>query len=132
MKYLDPSEYTLLDHPVKQETGIFFVGYRNKIPRIKNPAKWHLSRSHKQPNRIHSVDGVHPTLSSSEARYFIHDGYGVRRLTGRECLRLMGFTDDFKIVVSESTVYKQAGNSIVVDVLMNLFSRIDWETVLEN
>lgn len=56
----------------------------------------------------------------------------IRRLTPRECLRLMGFTDDFNIVVSDTQMYKQAGNSIVVDVLMHLFSRIDWETVLEN
>lgn len=48
----------------------------------------------------------------------------IRRLTPRECLRLMGFTDDFKIVVSDMQMYKQAGNSIVVDVLIALFSQI--------
>lgn len=48
----------------------------------------------------------------------------VRMLTEREAFRLMGFTDDFKIVVSRSQAYKQAGNSIVVDVLMELIKCI--------
>ena len=42
----------------------------------------------------------------------------VRALTDRECLRLMGYSDSFKIVVSPMQVYRQAGNSIVVDVMM--------------
>lgn len=44
----------------------------------------------------------------------------IRRLTPRECLRLMGFTDDFKQVVSDTQMYQQAGNSMVVDVMMAL------------
>lgn len=48
----------------------------------------------------------------------------VRMLTEREALRLMGFTDDFKIVVSRAQVYKQAGNSIVVDVLIEILKLI--------
>jgi DNA (cytosine-5)-methyltransferase 1 len=39
---------------------------------------------------------------------------GQRRLTPREMLRLQGFPDTFKIVVSESQLRKQAGNSVVV------------------
>ncbi len=42
----------------------------------------------------------------------------LRALTDRECLRLMGYSDSFKIVVSPMQVYRQAGNSIVVDVMM--------------
>lgn len=48
----------------------------------------------------------------------------VRMLTEREAMRLMGFTDDFKIVVSKAQAYKQAGNSIVVDVMMALINEI--------
>lgn len=48
----------------------------------------------------------------------------IRKLTPRECLRLMGFCDSFEIVVSDTQIYKQAGNSIVVDVLMNLVAEI--------
>lgn len=48
----------------------------------------------------------------------------VRMLTEREAHRLMGFTDDYNIVVSRSQAYKQAGNSIVVDVLMEVVKEI--------
>lgn len=49
----------------------------------------------------------------------------IRKLTPRECLRLMGFCDSFKIVVSDTQAYRQAGNSIVVDVLMNIVKQIN-------
>lgn len=48
----------------------------------------------------------------------------IRKLTPRECLRLMGFCDSFKIVVSDTQVYQQAGNSIVVDVLIYIMRSI--------
>lgn len=48
-----------------------------------------------------------------------------RKLTPRECLRLMGFDDDFQIVCSDTETYKQSGNSIVVDVLMAILKQID-------
>ena len=48
----------------------------------------------------------------------------IRRLTPRECLRLMGFSDDWKIVVADTPMYQQAGNSIVVDVLINILNEI--------
>ena len=49
----------------------------------------------------------------------------IRKLTPKECFRLMGFNDDSfskaEAVNSNTQLYKQAGNSIVVDVLENLF-----------
>lgn len=52
----------------------------------------------------------------------------IRKLTSRECYRLMGFSnedyDKAKEVVSDSQLYKQAGNSIVVDVLMAIFKEM--------
>jgi DNA (cytosine-5)-methyltransferase 1 len=52
--------------------------------------------------------------------------YGkLRKLTPRECLRLMGFSDNFKIAVSDTRMYQQAGNSIVVNVLMELIKNIN-------
>lgn len=60
--------------------------------------------------------------------YFSYDGsedFGkVRMLTEREAHRLMGFTDDYKIVVSRAQAYKQAGNSIVVDVMIAILKKI--------
>ena len=48
----------------------------------------------------------------------------IRSLTERECLRLMGFPDQFKIVVTTQQMFKQAGNSIVVDVMMAIVKSI--------
>ncbi|MCH8945597.1 MAG: DNA cytosine methyltransferase [Nanoarchaeota archaeon] len=56
---------------------------------------------------------------------YITKGGKIRKLTPRECLRLMGFDDRFKIVVSDTQAYKQTGNSIVVDVLINLLKAIN-------
>lgn len=60
--------------------------------------------------------------------YFSKDGSDelgkVRMLTEREAHRLMGYTDDYKIVVSRAQAYKQAGNSIVVDVMMAILRNI--------
>ena len=55
---------------------------------------------------------------------YITRGEKIRKLTPRECMRLMGFSDEFKIEVSDTQAYKQAGNSIVVDVLMNIMGSI--------
>jgi DNA (cytosine-5)-methyltransferase 1 len=43
-----------------------------------------------------------------------------RRLTPRECARLMGYPDTFKIPVSDTRAYKQFGNSVVVDVMTHV------------
>jgi DNA (cytosine-5)-methyltransferase 1 len=55
-------------------------------------------------------------------------GLRIRKLTPRECWRLMGFDDeDFEKaakVNSDSQLYKQAGNSIVVDVLAHIFTQM--------
>jgi DNA (cytosine-5)-methyltransferase 1 len=49
----------------------------------------------------------------------------LRKLTPRECLRLMGYRDNFKIVISDTQMYRQAGNSIVVDVFIALLKQMD-------
>tara|TARA_R110002049_G_scaffold224712_4_gene396508 strand:+ start:7383 stop:9482 length:2100 start_codon:yes stop_codon:yes gene_type:complete len=49
--------------------------------------------------------------------------YQIRRLTPRECFRLMGFPDTFKLPCSDTQTYKQAGNSIVKHVLVAQISR---------
>lgn len=47
-----------------------------------------------------------------------------RRLTPRECLRLQGFSDDYQIVVSDSQLYKQAGNAVAVPVVKAISKKI--------
>jgi len=49
----------------------------------------------------------------------------IRKLTPRECLRLMGFPDSFKQVVSDTQLYRQTGNSIVVNIIIALLKEMD-------
>lgn len=70
-------------------------------------------------------DGVTRTLS---ARYYkdgseiliAQDGMNPRRLTPRECARLQGFPDTFKIPVSDTQAYRQFGNSVVVPLMSDV------------
>ena len=55
---------------------------------------------------------------------YVHTNGKLRALTMREVHRLMGYPDSYKIVVSKAQAYKQAGNSIVVDVIMNILKQI--------
>lgn len=66
---------------------------------------------------------MHKMHRAGEDNYVTTNGR-LRRLAPRECLRLMGFTDDFKQVVSDTQMYRQAGNSMAVDVMMGLMQEI--------
>ena len=51
--------------------------------------------------------------------------HGIRKMTPHECFNTQGFPYDFKLpVMSDARLYKQAGNSIVVDVLMAIFGEM--------
>ena len=74
---------------------------------------------------IASPDGIARTLS---ARYYkdgseiliAQDGKNPRRLTPRECARIQGFPDSFKIPVSDTQAYRQFGNSVVVPLMTDV------------
>lgn len=76
--------------------------------------------------------GVAKTIPTSDSQGTL-DGFRIRKLTPRECWRLMGFSDeDFDKAkaagISDTQLYKQAGNSIVVDVLMAIFRSLYGKT----
>jgi len=130
-EYLDENEYTLIQKRTKQKSGLIFVGYRNKNLRTKGVKDntEHLSRVHKQPNRIYSAKGTHPTLSSQESggRYFILHKGRVRKLTVRECYRLMGFNDNFILNGSKAKLYNRIGNSIVVPMVEEIAKQVKFQ-----
>lgn len=66
---------------------------------------------------------MHKMHRAGVDNYVTHKGK-IRKLTPRECMRLMGYDDSFKIVVSDTQAYKQAGNSIVVDVMIAILNEI--------
>jgi len=140
-EYLEKEEYTLLDKGVykrQPDSGLIFRGYRNKngFKKGVRPNSLHLNRSHRQPNRIYSIKGYHPTLPSQESsgRFFIYDYRidRVRKLSIRECYRIMGFPEDFKLNPRNGERYKQIGNSVGVNVIQELSRQILEQNLLED
>ena len=71
------------------------------------------------------LQSMHKMHRAGVDNYVTHNKGRIRKLTPKECLRLMGFDDSFKQVVSDTQMYRQAGNSIVVDVLIALLKQMD-------
>lgn len=101
----------------------------NVVIMKQNYCQWDASGKgyDSQQDRAYYEDGVMGTLAASNGgnkHNVMFNDYKIRRLTERECLRLMDFPDSFKIVCSATQTYKQAGNSIVVSVLANIISKL--------
>lgn len=120
--------YTILPDYRVQESGLIFIGHRNKKIRKAGvrPGTEHLSRVHKQPNRIYSSEGLHPALPSQESsgRFWIYDEGRVRKLTIRECYRIMGFPEKFKLINNLGELYKQIGNSVCVPMIKEIMQQV--------
>lgn len=83
-----------------------------------------------QGERIYHTHGHAITLSAygggvgaKTGLYKIGDN--IRKLTPRECARLQGFPEDFKIVSSTAQAYKQFGNSVAINVLVDILKQIE-------
>lgn len=80
--------------------------------------------------RVQENGTISPTITATETGICrVELDYRIRKLTPKECFRLMGFDDaSFQkcvdIGISNSQLYKQAGNSIVVNVLECVFRRL--------
>ena len=120
--------YTLIEDFKTQESGLIFIGYRNKTIRKAGvrPGTENLSRVHKQPNRIYSTEGLHPALPSQETsgRFWIYDNNDVRKLTIKECYNIMGFPDNYKMINNTTELYRQIGNSVCVPMIKEITREI--------
>jgi DNA (cytosine-5)-methyltransferase 1 len=92
-------------------------------------------RTHKDGEGFRKIaDGTAPTLPAraredGSGQAVIRQNTRIRRLTPLECFRLQGFPDEFVYNaqfdgVSDTQLYKQAGNSITVDVLASIISKL--------
>jgi DNA (cytosine-5)-methyltransferase 1 len=98
-----------------------------KIKINENKIRFH--RDDKRKSGIQGMDaifenGIADSITTNHSGNFT-DGFKIRRLTPRECFRLMDFPDSFTWTVSDSQAYKQAGNSIVVKMLELIISRLN-------
>ena len=79
--------------------------------------------------RVYKTDKISPAITTSFRPSYEIEKYRIRKLTPKECWRLMGFSDeDFEKaakVNSNTQLYKEAGNSIVKDVLMAIFRQMN-------
>lgn len=83
----------------------------------------------RQGERIYSINGCATTLSASGGGlggrtgiYYVNER--IRKLTPRECARVMGFPEQFILAEKENQAYRQFGNSVVVDVLQYIVIEI--------
>lgn len=86
-----------------------------------------------QIKRVYDAEGISPCLSTMQGgnrqpKIIEYQNYRIRKLTPLECWRLMGFKDEqfrkAEAVCSNSQLYKQAGNSIVVNVMEEIFKEL--------
>ena len=72
---------------------------------------------------------VSPTLMTGDSVGVISDNMRIRKLTPKECFRLQGFPDELfykaQAVNSNSQLYKQAGNSVTVNVVYEIAKRME-------
>lgn len=90
---------------------------------------------YRQGNRVYSSNAcamalnAQPVGNSGGNSYLYNVGYRIRKLTPRECGRLMGVSDEdidkMAAVNSNRQLYKQFGNSIVVDVMCAMFKNLN-------
>ena len=87
--------------------------------------KW--DKMHESIRRYYSPDGISPTVTAmgggnQEPKTVLN--HRIRRLTPLECMRLQGYPDSFIKPCSDSQTYKQAGNSITVNVMKAIIKNI--------
>lgn len=113
---------------IYDNNGISPALCRDKSDLIISIGTW---RTHKDGQGFREIeDGNCPTIPAraredGSGQPVIKDSYKIRRLTPRECFRLMDFPDTFTWNVSDSQAYKQAGNSIVVRVLQKIIANLN-------
>lgn len=83
-----------------------------------------------QAGKLYTTDGLSPTVQGQRvnSQGFMYDNARIRRLTPKECFRLQGFPDEYyekaREVNSDSQLYKQAGNSVTVNVIYEIAKRL--------
>lgn len=119
---------SLVEHLYIQRSDTYFNGAEDDKYSTK-PIRLGIVNKGGQGERIYSTKGIAITLSANGGGIFAKTGgYLVngktRKLHPRECARLMGFPEDYKISKSPNQAYKQFGNSVVVDVLQLIAQEI--------
>lgn len=117
----------LIDKLSKEKTGAYAATNKLIMLGLMQRGKFEYI------NRVYSPYGSCPTINTCsggdrQPKIFDSESFKIRKLTPLECFRLMGVTDEdaYKMLAanSNSQCYKQAGNSIVVDIMTEIFKRL--------
>lgn len=119
-------DYLVPDHEVLDKYYVsrsdIYLNSNVDYQQTKKPIRIGTVNKGGQGERIYSIEGTGITLSSygggvfaKTGGYLINNRY--RRLTPRECARLMGYPDWYQLHPNDNQAYQQLGNSVVVDVL---------------
>src|SRR2546428_10475686 len=133
--FLEPVDFQFPEIPQRKVTLRNIIEKKVDMKYTLTDGVWKALKRHAASSRakgngfgygIADLDGTSRTLS---ARYYkdggeilIPQGRGKnpRRLTPRECARLMGFPESFEIIVSDTQAYRQFGNSLAVPVVTKI------------
>lgn len=137
--FLEPMDFQFPEFPDKKLTVRDILDKQVDKKYTLTEGVWNALQRHAKNSKakgngfgygMTNIDGVARTLS---ARYYkdgaeilipMGEGKTPRRLTPRECARIMGFPESFKIVVSDSQAYRQFGNALVVPVVTEIAKQI--------
>jgi len=105
----------------------------NEVKQVGNLTPGGSFGGNPQVGRVYGTDGIAPTLSTMQGggqEPKILDDYRVRKLTPLECWRLQGFPDwafdrAREAGLSDSQLYKQAGNSVTVPVIKAIAEKME-------
>lgn len=118
--FLEPAE--VIPHHLYVHRDDISINLENNNKLSNKPIRLGFINQGRQGERIYSIHGSAITLSANgggifarTGGYYINGKY--RRLTTRECARIMGYPDSYKICENKNQAYKQFGNSVVIDVL---------------
>ncbi|MCD5531055.1 DNA cytosine methyltransferase [Lactobacillus delbrueckii subsp. lactis] len=124
---------TLLATNYKAPLKILIRKRTHKIVQIGNTSTSKSYGGNPTVGRTHSPGGIAPTLNTcnggGRVPQIITDDLAIRRLTPRECWRLQGFSDDQfdrakDAGLSDTQLYKQAGNAVSVPVVYDIGKRL--------
>lgn len=129
---------------LKEPIIVVDLNIKNCVRKNYEREKENIAHSDKDIYQCHCESGfqdnkvgikVSPTLRAGNSHTAVYNNYRIRKLAPKECWRLMGFRDELsekaEQVNSNAQLYKQAGNSIVVTVLMAIFGEllsIEWQS----
>lgn len=126
LEHLTQMGYLVYEHPkqqIKDENGI--------VKRISDETKnkgYNIvaGKLSFEFSKILDTSDIAPTLVAMDvARLGVVDGNGIRRLTIRECQRLCGYPDGYKLdMISESEAFDLLGNTVCVPVIKDISERI--------